>query len=132
MDELPVETDPRDSSAGAEIDRCAQCAGLFLEFFDGEPSAISRGVRTRGDVAHTGHAPRPGDALTCPDCGTHMTRRPYLDSGPALARCETCLAVFLTPSEVEELARLALSPEPVEEPSWLDRLLRWLPGRPSE
>lgn len=127
MDEVPVRTDPHDASARAEIDRCAGCGGLFLEFFDGEPSAISRGLRGRADLAETRREPAP-DRRVCPDCDAPMIRRAYLGQGPELARCDTCMAVFLTPAEAASLAQLVLEPEaPREEPSWLERLLRWLP-----
>lgn len=125
MDELPVRAD--DPSAHAQIDRCAACGGLFLEFFDGEPSAISRDLRERSDVGATRARDVP-DRLACPDCEEAMVRRAYLGEGPELARCETCLAVFLAPDEVAELARLELAREPEPEPSWLERLLGWLPG----
>lgn len=122
-----MRTDPGDAGARAEVDRCAGCGGLFLEFFDGEPSAISRGLRERRDLSE-GRARGAHDApLSCPDCEAPMARRPYLGQGPELARCDTCLAVFLSPSDVEALARLELEPEARKDPSWLERLLRWLP-----
>ena len=125
MDELPVRAD--DPSAHAQIDRCAACGGLFLEFFDGEPSALSRELREHGD---TGARParHPSHPLACPDCEAPMVRRAYLGEGPELARCESCLAVFLAPDQVAALARLELAREPEPEPSWLARLLGWLPG----
>jgi hypothetical protein len=124
MDEVPIE-----AAAGehVEVDRCPSCAGIFLEFFDGEPSALSRGLR-----AATTPSGRPSVSgpLRCPDCIQPMVRRAYLGHGPELARCEGCLAIFLTPAEASELARLELPPEPPQpEPSWLERLLGWLPRR---
>jgi hypothetical protein len=125
MEELPVRAD--DPSAHAQIDRCAACGGLFLEFFDGEPSAISRELRERSDVGAARAREAPA-RLACPDCEEPMVRRAYLGEGPELARCETCLAVFLAPHEVAQLARLELAREPEPEESWLARLLGWLPG----
>lgn len=124
MDEVPVQTDPADRSAHAEIDRCGGCGGMFLEFFDGEPSAISRGLAERTELTPSAR-PASGDAISCPDCEAPMIRRAYLERGPELLRCDTCLAVFLRPWEVARLAALEL--EPRAEPSWLERLLRWLP-----
>ncbi len=120
-------TDPADPAQRAEVDRCAGCGGLFLEFFDGEPSAISRGLRQRLDLDERASRSVLESTLHCPDCRAPMVRRAYLDQGPELARCDTCMAVFLTPSEVAALARLELEPVAPHEPSWLDRLLRWLP-----
>jgi Zn-finger nucleic acid-binding protein len=125
MDAVPVNGDPNDASVQVEADVCGKCGGIFLEFFDGEPSAISRGMLKSGGLARSGAA-STGE-LVCPDCAAPMVRKAYLDQGPELARCEQCLAVFLAPDDVESLARLELAPEPSEKPSWLDRLLRWIP-----
>lgn len=116
-----------DPSAHAQVDRCAACGGLFLEFFDGEPSAISRDLRERSDAGATRAREAPV-RLACPDCEEPMVRRAYLGEGPELARCESCLAVFLAPHEVAQLARLELARDPEPEESWLVRLLGWLPG----
>lgn len=127
MQEIPIETDASDPSTRAEIDRCASCGGVFLEFFDGEPSALARGLEKRSDLPPTGGRGHGGDHL-CPDCGEPMVIRPYLDQGPAIPRCETCLAVFLTPALRHEMAqlRLAREPEESEERGWMDRLMTWL------
>jgi Zn-finger nucleic acid-binding protein len=126
MDEVPVPATPGEPRSRAEIDRCARCGGVFLEFFDGEPSALSRGLEGRTELAPAGGAAADGE-LACPDCGAVMVRAPYLGHGPALPRCGSCLAVFLTPAQREALAALALPPEPPrEEPSWLERLVGWV------
>jgi Zn-finger nucleic acid-binding protein len=127
MDAVPVSADPNDASVRAEADICAKCGGIFLEFFDGEPSAISRGMIKRRELDRKGAAHE--GALTCPDCDSPMVRKAYLGQGPSLARCEQCMAAFLAPDEVAVLARLELAPEIAHvEPSWLGRLLSWLPG----
>jgi hypothetical protein len=127
MEELRVPTGEAEPSGYAEVDRCAGCGGLFLEFFDGEPSRLSRAVMARPRAQP--RARPPAGVLTCCDCERPMVRRPYLGQGPDLARCEACLAVFLSPAEAARLAQLTLRPEVEEkEPSWLVRLLRWLPG----
>jgi hypothetical protein len=97
---------------------------VFLEFFDGEPSAVSRGLL--GRPKRTSGLLTP-DA-TCPDCSTPMVRKAYLGHGPEIARCDECLAVFIAGSELPALARLELPPEPVAaEPTWIAKLLAWVP-----
>ena len=122
-----METDPGDPSGRADIDRCPSCGGVFLEFFDGEPSALARGLDRRPDLAPTGGRPQGGDHR-CPDCGEPMVIRAYLDQGPEVPRCETCLAVFLTPALRVEMARLRLArdPEATEDEGWMHKLLGWL------
>jgi hypothetical protein len=124
MDEVPVEAG---SDSRAEIDRCTACGGMFLEFFDGEPGAIARGLESRGDVVRAGTRPSEGDGLMCPDCEQPMVLRAYLDQGPELPRCEGCLALFLTPETREQMARLELAPaEEHREPGWLEQLIDWV------
>jgi Zn-finger nucleic acid-binding protein len=130
MDAVPLSGDAHDPTVKAEADACAKCGGIFLEFFDGEPTAISRAVVQRDALSRSGAA-FEGE-LRCPDCATPMVRKAYLGHGPELARCEQCLAVFLAPDEISMLASIALPPEPpASEPTWLSRLLAWLPGMSS-
>lgn len=113
--------DPARDDGLVEIDRCNRCGGIFLELFDGEPIGLARGV-----VASTParSSDRPARPARCPDCETPMVERPYLDEGPMLWRCETCLAVFVSRDRLEELAstRVRRNDE-AAPPSWLDRLL---------
>ena len=141
MTEVPV---PRgESEERAEVDRCDACGGLFLEFFDGEPSGLARSLLGEARPVSAGPAdpmepspsptaaalPEPDrEELVCPDCERALSFRAYLGEGPELPRCEVCLAVFLTPALLERVADLELSPEP-EAPSWLERLMSWLPSR---
>ena len=119
MDEVPVDAG---AGAHAEIDRCPACGGVFLEFFDGEPAALSRGLAGAAPPA----SGRPTGDAVCPDCEETMVLRPYLDEGPVIPRCEGCLAVFLTPALREEMAAWRAAPDAPEEASWVTRLLGWL------
>jgi hypothetical protein len=55
-----------------------------------------------------------------------MVERAYLDSGPVVERCPTCLGLFARREQVAELAafheRIPVdAPEPIVWVSWLDR-----------
>jgi Zn-finger nucleic acid-binding protein len=112
-----------------EVDVCGKCRGVFVEFFDGEPGAISRGMvaQRAGRSGSTATATLP-KGLTCPDCAAPMRPKPYLGKGPKLARCGQCLSAFLTPADVEALARLEheVEPEPGQSETWVARLRGWL------
>jgi Zn-finger nucleic acid-binding protein len=125
---LKVNPEPRDPSSSAEVDRCDRCGGYFIEFFDGEPSAISRAIDARKEEAPD--ARLDPSELVCPDCSSALILRAYLGQGPDIARCDDCMAVFVSRKDIEALARLELSPEEreKEEPSWMARLFDWLPG----
>lgn len=107
------------SGVEADVDVCDTCHGAFLEFFDGEPVALAGAmlsvVRLDGPVLFH-------DELVCPDCVAPMERRAYLEQGPQVPRCETCLALFLDPALLEELARTRFTEEE-EEKTWFGRLL---------
>lgn len=108
------------------IDRCRECHGVFLEFFDGEPSALARALAREadtevGEILAISEAP-----LHCPDCQHEMVMRRYLDHGPLITRCETCLATFLNTQQCDQIARLNLPPVESEEPTFFDRVRLWL------
>ncbi|MFK7991261.1 MAG: zf-TFIIB domain-containing protein [Sandaracinaceae bacterium] len=121
MREVPL------SGVSADVDVCDTCDGAFLEFFDGEPVALAQAmlsvVRLDGPVLLH-------DELVCPDCVAPMPRRAYLEQGPDVPRCETCLAVFLDPALLEELARTRfVDPDGEDEESWFGRLMGAIFGR---
>jgi Zn-finger nucleic acid-binding protein len=123
MEAVPL-SGPGDASMQTEADVCSKCGGVFLEFFDGEPSAVSRRMMKR--PKRTTGLLMPDAA--CPDCSTPMTRKPYLGHGPEIARCDECLAVFISEGELPALARLELPPESsANEPTWIAKLLAWIP-----
>jgi hypothetical protein len=125
MDVVPL--DGAGSSAEAAIDVCGSCRGAFFEFFDGEPSAISRAISRRPPGRVPARTPNVG--VMCPDCAAPMVRKPYLGRGPEIARCEQCMAAFVTADEMQALAQLSLEADPKDAapaPSWTARVWQWL------
>jgi Zn-finger nucleic acid-binding protein len=109
------------------IDLCDSCGGVFLEFFDGEPVALSRRLLpalhpTRPD------APSLGAELRCPDCRTPMVEQPYLHRGPHIARCESCMSVFATRAQLQELAGFRIPEDGGAQPTWADAMAGRLAG----
>jgi Zn-finger nucleic acid-binding protein len=117
MSEVAV---PVSGQESARVDHCEQCGGVFLEFFDGDPGDLSRGVLERM-LAHSGDHPFRADP-PCPDCEIPMVQSRYLDTGPAVARCSRCMGVFATPFQLREVASYSDTDEPEEERSLLQRL----------
>jgi len=111
---------PGDDGA-VNIDRCPQCGGTFLEFFDGEPIGLAQGAI--GEAPQIS-APPPAATVTCPDCESAMVERAYLGEGPMLARCDTCMAVFVSRDRLGQLASMTVRPAEVgAEPGWIQRLV---------
>jgi hypothetical protein len=106
---------PLTDGSKAGIDLCERCGSVFVEFFDGEPVEISRVLS--GHLAAAAAIERPA-VLLCPDCQKEMVLRPYLDTGPEVARCESCLALFATPDDLRALCAIEVEEA---EPSWLTR-----------
>jgi len=120
MTRVPLE-DPARGDEPIEIDRCDLCGGTFLEFFDGEPIGLAKGAVASAPERRTEAAAAPP---RCPDCEIVMVERAYLDVGPMLARCDTCLAVYVSRERLEELAATRMKPADDAEPrGWLERLL---------
>lgn len=121
MDEVTVTLADGDEAA---VDLCSRCGCVFVEFFDGEPVAVAR--RLSAHLSRQQWATDlPEGVLECPDCHRELVPRRYLEDGPLLLRCESCLAAFATPAQ---LARLAGHHSYETEGSWLSKLLRFLGG----
>jgi len=98
MEEVGV---PVDRAESAAVDVCDQCGGVFLEFFDGEPGSLARGVLEHLEqVSDAGESGTP----TCPDCGLPMSSMRYMKTGPRLARCGNCMGVYVTARQLQPLA----------------------------
>ena len=100
---------------------CGACHGIWVDWWHGEASGIARTVPARPEHAATGQ--RGG---ACPRDGSALVERPYLDSGPVVERCPTCLGLFARRAQVEPLARFhehipVEAPEPIVWVSWLSR-----------
>ena len=127
MEEVTV---PRDGQESSQVDLCARCGGVYLDFFDGEPGDLARGGVTYFPPGEDTPEVIP-DHLTCPDCGTAMTPYRYLDQGPSIGRCDSCLAAFATPAQLQRLASMVFSDNP-HGPLSLMRRLRDLLFPPRE
>jgi hypothetical protein len=121
--------EPRDAD-GTIVDVCPACAGLWIDWFDGDPSTLAR------EIAPLDPAPAPVDAASgaaCPRCNHGLVEERYAGSGPRVLRCGDCAGAFVPRASYDELAALA---PPVDrgadspEPSTLTRLVaalrRWL------
>ena len=118
MDVVPV---PVPHSEAAATDVCPACLAVFLEYFDGEPIGIARGLlalrpeleldpdQDPGAPAPDAQAtkssiPEPGPAH-CPGCGgAEVTPLRYLD-GPLVSRCHDCLSLSATREQFVRLAQ---------------------------
>jgi len=110
----------------AQVDLCPRCGCVFMEFFDGEPSELSRRLEKHLRSARWTTS-LPSKTIECPACEVPMIARNYLDGGPLIVRCEHCMAVFATPSQVEDLA-MYQSVGGRQKPPWLERLRAMLMG----
>jgi len=123
MEAIPIAGDePR------TVDRCPLCAGVFVEYFDGDPSAIARRMADAGSLDQ---AMRPLEREPiCPDCDQGLVLLPYLDDTKPLWRCQGCAGAFLTPGMLDHLADYRWSER--EPPGLLSRLLKWWRLVPSD
>ena len=115
--------DENDGPSGGEsvVFACGACRGVWLDWFGEEPTRVARRVE-----------PAPGDGPegraggSCPRDGSELVLRPYLDSGPVVERCPTCLGLFASRAQLAPLAafheRIPFdAPEPIIWVSWMTR-----------
>jgi Transcription factor zinc-finger len=103
------------------VDVCEVCRGVWFDWFDGETSALAEHLDTEtvdAPPSVVGHCPRDGSALES---------RAYLDAGPPVHRCPTCLGLFAARAQIAALQafhqRMPLTThEPIERTSLLQRL----------
>jgi hypothetical protein len=100
---------------------CEGCFGIWLDWWSGEPSGVARLV-----PPHDGHGPVGQRGGACPRDGDELVARAYLDAGPEVERCPTCLGLFATRARVPVLAafheRIPFEPpELIHFPSLLSR-----------
>ncbi|UQA56672.1 zf-TFIIB domain-containing protein [Polyangium aurulentum] len=114
------------ATQASAVDVCTDCAGVWIDWFDGEISAVARNVtpeRTR-----TPPAPAPSArARSCPRCNRGLDAEPFRDQGPQILRCPDCAGVFIPPGALAEVVAMG-PPEdrPSAEPSVLSRLVEAL------
>ena len=122
MLELPI---PIEGDEPVAVDVCERCGGVFLEFFDGEPGALSRGVLERHISSSVENPTETAPLATpaCPDCDQPMHAERYMKIGPEVARCPGCQSVFATRLQLGALATFSLPSAPEQGPqSLIDRL----------
>jgi Zn-finger nucleic acid-binding protein len=92
-----------------EVDRCAGCAGLWLDALEKEKLLERPGLAAEADRPGAHAAGRPGEALTCPrDRSTLIRmvdrRQPHV----GFESCTVCGGVFLDAGELADLSELTL------------------------
>ncbi len=107
--------------SGSLVDVCTACAGVWIEWFDGEPNVLAGLLPPGSTAAHP-----PGQML-CPACKTRLDETGYPDesSEARVHRCGHCVGTFVT---ADGLATLARAGAPVREDDE-DTFLSWLISR---
>ncbi len=107
----------------AAVDVCETCRGVWFDWFDGETSDLARSIPTVD-----GSAPVGKKNGACPRDGAPLETHAYLDSGPEVERCPTCLGLFAPRARIPQLRAFhqrmpeTKAPDPVRRESLLARL----------
>ena len=98
-------------AATIEIDRCKACASAFFDFDDGEPGNIARALQE--SITEDTQVADEAE-LVCPDCQATMEWSRYLNDGPRVGRCGSCMALYIPTNSISWLAEAGvhLGPEP--------------------
>ena len=115
-------SDEHDDGRGENVAfACGACRGVWLDWFGEEPTRVARRVEPA-----PGNGPEGRAGGSCPRDGSALVLRPYLDSGPVVERCPTCLGLFASRAQLAPLAafheRIPFdAPEPIIWVSWMTR-----------
>jgi hypothetical protein len=104
----------------AWVDVCDSCGGVFIEFFDGESSAIARDL-VKSAPLRAGTSVDSEAKPICPECAIPMHTGSYLGDGPEIERCGGCASLFMTRDGLEAMADYRA--KHIERSSWLERVL---------
>lgn len=112
----------QENVADAEVDVCPSCGGIWLDWFDGETSALTVGVlenEKKGAQRSKPQQNEPRATGACPRCTRQLVAERYLATsfedgkrtqratGADLLRCEECAGVFVSRSSAEMLVAVA-------------------------
>jgi hypothetical protein len=111
----------REHGGEVRYHECTGCFGIWLDWWSGEPSGLARLV-----PPHDAGGPVGKRGGACPRDGDSLVPRAYLDAGPVVERCPTCLGLFAPRAKVPLLAAFhermpADAPELIQFPSLLTR-----------
>lgn len=108
----------------ATVDVCRGCGGLWIEWFDGELSAVARSVSPVRGVGDRNAGP-----ATCPACQEPLYHERYGGDGSDIARCGSCAGAFVPRASYDALVALGPPESEAEvELGVLQQLYRWLRG----
>ncbi len=104
---------------GSAVDRCAECGGLWVDWFDGDLPGIVRGVREAGQTNRasedgreeknaSGRAKRSSILPSCPRCSRPLNQEHFHQAGPIIFRCGECLGAYVPAECAAELSRFEL------------------------
>jgi Zn-finger nucleic acid-binding protein len=101
------------STTSAIVDRCPDCGGLWIDWFDGEISAVAASARR---LPQTDGASGDGTS-SCPDCRTTLSAVRYPDDqrGAEILRCGSCAGAFVPRGSLEVVIALGPPPDPKSE-----------------
>lgn len=95
----------------AIIDVCRACAGIWVDWFDGELTEMARGARIQPAVAVA-----TGGSMVCPRCHKPLEGEGYLETGATVLRCGECAGAFV-PRAVMDILVSARRPGSEAEPA---------------
>jgi Zn-finger nucleic acid-binding protein len=79
------------SVGGAIIDVCRDCAGIWVDWFDGELTEVARET----PISSPAVAVAAGGSMACPRCQRPLDGEGYLDTGATVLRCAECTGAFV-------------------------------------
>ncbi len=116
--------EPHDVSDSV-IDVCPACAGIWVDWFDGDLAQMVRGA----PLARSASAAEARGEQGCPRCRRPLAAERYLGTRAEVLRCADCAGAFVPRDATQAIATAEAAPPPGADDAWprLVRVLRrWL------
>jgi Zn-finger nucleic acid-binding protein len=107
------------STVDALIDVCPECGGIYLDWFDGEPTAALQGWAPTHDP---NQAPIQSLKGVCPKCGGGLVGEELPGTGAIIFRCVGCAGFFATEPAAKMIAGHT-EPLPSDAPGFFSQLV---------
>ncbi|NUQ77906.1 MAG: zf-TFIIB domain-containing protein [Polyangiaceae bacterium] len=91
---------------GSVVDVCRECAGIWVDWFDGDLTGVAR------DVAEGPPSSKRATGATitpsCPRCRRPLHEERYRDGSATILRCSECAGAFVPRASAEAIATFSV------------------------
>lgn len=90
------------------VDVCPACAGLWIDWFDGELGAMAKGAARTAPRSPAERATPAVGGPACPRCQSPLQEERYLETDAEILRCADCAGAFVARASLAALLQVEI------------------------